>query len=162
MGRQHALRINAGWLMRLRGNLAFTPTVGISANKIAIQPYEESGAGALALQVNTVTYTRLASQLGGRLVMERHLPGRLRVRPSFHLMWQHEFNRDGYETEAAFVGGGNAFTTPGQPLPGDSLHSGITVSMFTDPSKQLTLQLDGMRGDNYSAIVAQIQWQTLF
>lgn len=80
---------------------------GVEWNRFSQDDYPETGAGALSMSVGGKTANRLRSALGAKLATKWTLSGGITIMPSVRASWRHEFNHDGVDTLAVFVGGGH-------------------------------------------------------
>lgn len=160
-GEQYAARVTAGMPVALSRTVIFTPTAGLEWNHLRQESYREKGAGALSMDVDSVSADRLQSILGAKL-STRYRAGDYTLQPQAQLGWRHQFDNDGIDTTATFTGGGAAFTTEGQELSDDSFTAGIGLSVSKTESALFSVQLDTEQASGYSAYAAQVVGQWMF
>lgn len=161
-GNQLSARLAAGFPIFLSDVTTFTPLVGLEWNGVTRDAYSETGAGALSLNVQKETINRVRSILGAKLSTEKELSNGMTMIPSVRASWKHEFNNDAMRSTTTFVGGGPAFNTPGQDLPGNSFSVGATVSLQTSKNFTLSAHVDGDKAKGYFGVAAQVMGQLRF
>jgi len=86
------------------------PAVAIEYDRVMVHAFDESGAGALDLNVGSQTNQSLRTEFGGRLTRDYKAGDKIWV-PYVSAAWQHEYlNQDG-AINAQLASGGSAFTT---------------------------------------------------
>ena len=161
-GHQWAARLMAGMPLHLDAAATLTPMVGVEWNRFSQDSYTETDAGALSMSVDGQTVNRVRSVLGAKLATTWALSNGITMMPSIRASWRHEFNHDGVDTSATFVGGGTAFSTPGQALPGNSYNLGATLAFRKSRAFTLSMLVDGGKASGYTAVSGQIMGQWLF
>jgi outer membrane autotransporter protein len=161
-GHQWASRLMAGMPLSLGATTTLTPMAGVEWNRFNRDSYTETGAGALSMSVDGQTVNRVRSVLGAKLATEWTLSNGTTMMPSIRTSWRHEFNHDGVDTSAEFVGGGTAFSTPGQALPGNSYNLGATLAFQKSRTFTVSMLVDGWKASGYTAVSGQITGQWLF
>lgn len=160
-GHQLAARISAGMPFVLSGAATFTPMLGLEWNRISQDGYTETGAGALSMDVDGETASRVRSVFGAKLSTEKLLANGLNIMPSVHAHWRHDFNNDGIDSTSTFTGGGASFKTPGQDLASDTYNVGASLAFQKSKNFTFTVQVDGEKANGYSAVSGQVvgQWR---
>lgn len=161
-GNQLSARFVAGFPVMLNELTTFTPLAGVEWNGVTRDAYSETGAGALSLNVQKETINRVRSILGAKLSTEKELSNGMTMIPSVRASWKHEFNNDAMRSTTTFAGGGAAFNTPGQDLPGNSFSLGASVSLQTSKNFTLSAHVDGDKAKAYSGVAAQVMGQLRF
>lgn len=113
-GEMYGGRITSGMPLALPNKLEWTPFISLEALRFEQDSYTETGAGPLSLNVAANGVTRVRSILGSKLSYNHELKDGSTIMPVIEASWQHEFNNDGLDTTAAFVGGGGEFESIGQ------------------------------------------------
>jgi len=126
-GSQLGAQLGVGMPFQL-GRFSATPSASFNCSQLWTTDYTENGAGVMSLAVRSTNQSRARSILGGRLATSFDHSG-VSITPFVNAYWQHEFTARTCDISAAFVGGGDEFTTPGQSLSRDSLNSGLGVSV---------------------------------
>lgn len=159
-GSQYAARLTVGMPIALPHSLTLTPLAGLEWNQLKQDGYAETGAGALNMQVQSVSADRVRSMLGAKLSTDM-LVKSYAVRPSVQAAWRHEFKNDGIDTTSTFTGGGGAFTTAGQDLEEDTFSIGVGVAVSKSDRALMSFQLDTEQASGYSAYAGQVvaQWK---
>ena len=161
-GDQMAARVNAGWPFALNDSTTLTPMAGLEWNRLKQDGYTETGAGALSMTVQGESASRVRSVLGVSVSTETGLSNGVKLTPSAHVNWRHDFRNDGLNSTATFTGGGAAFVTPGQDLASNTYNLGAALVLRKSSDFTFTLQLDGEVASGYSAIAGQAVGQWLF
>lgn len=142
--------------------MTLTPLAGLEWNRLELDSYHEKDAGPLALHVKGEHSERIASNLGARLEMAIDLEHGATLYPSTHARWVHQFNNDGIDTTAAFIGGGSSFVTPGQQLAEDSYIVGVGLTLQQASGSSVSLQLDTEQATARSGYAGQVEAQWVF
>ena len=161
-GEQFLAKIEAGYPITLGHQLILTPLAGLEWNHLELESYQEKGASPLNLKVTGEDSERTASNIGARLEMAIDLEHGARLYPSTHARWVHQFNNDGVDTTAAFVGGGTSFVTPGKQLAQDSYIVGVGLTLQQANGSSVSLQLDSEQATARSGYAGQLEAQWLF
>lgn len=161
-GEQLLAKVEAGYPIALGKQLTLTPLAGLEWNRLELDSYHEKDAGPLALQVRGEHSERIASNLGARLEMAIDLEHGATLYPSTHARWVHQFDNDGIDTTAAFIGGGSSFVTPGQQLAEDSYIVGVGLTLQQASGSSVSLQLDTQQATARSSYAGQLEAQWLF
>lgn len=161
-GEQLLAKVEAGYPIDLDQQLTLTPLAGLEWNRLELDSYQEKDAGPLALHVKGEHSERIASNLGARLEMAIDLEHGATLYPSTHARWVHQFNNDGIDTTAAFIGGGSSFVTPGQQLAEDSYIVGVGLTLQQASGSSVSLQLDTEQATARSGYAGQVEAQWVF
>ena len=128
--------LEAGYGLGLGQATKLTPFAGLSFDAVDQNGFNETGAGALDLQVRKQSQSSVRSTLGARL--EAGLPfGGTIVTTDLSAGWAHEFAPVGRGTLAAFAGApGAGFQVAGARVPGDSavVGAGLATALFAGTS----------------------------
>jgi outer membrane autotransporter protein len=160
-GDLYAARVVAGYPRALGEKLVVTPFASLEYSHMTQDGYEESGAGPLDLRVGRTTADRIRSGLGVRLIGEYEVSGK-RLRPSVHVQWLHDFRNDGIATTANFIGGGAAFTTPGQEIAADSANVGLGLLFAVAKNAAVSVHYDFEGSDGFQSHTGQLVAQFWF
>lgn len=161
-GSQLLAKVEAGYPIALGRQLTLTPLAALEWNRLALDSYTEKGAGALSLRVNGEHTQRTASHLGARLEMAIDMNHGATLYPSAHARWVHQFDNDGTDTTAAFIGGGSSFVTPGQNLAANSYIVGVGLTYQQANGSAIGLQLDTDQATARSGYAGTVTAQWLF
>lgn len=158
---QYGARVTAGLPIDVHGKFTVTPMAGVEAMRLEQDGYTEQGGGAVALQVASQTSNRVRSMVGAKVETELALRDGMRVIPSLHAAWRHDFKDDGVDTTATFTGGGAAFTTPGQDISRNRYNVGASLTFRKSDRLSFAVRVDGEWGSDYSAAAGQVvgQWR---
>lgn len=111
------------------GNWTFGPQLTVQYNKVSMDEFNETGAGALNLHLHEAEMESLRSYLGGRIAYTIQVNDRVAIIPEVRAFWQHEY-LDGDEISAALDSGfGPAFTHETQGPDKDSVYIGAGVGI---------------------------------
>ena len=107
-----------------------TPLASLQASHLRVGSYTESGAGDANLRVESQDYTFVQSTLGVKA--ERVIrSGNSTYSPEVHAKWLHDFKSTTMEQDAAFTGGGAAFTAQGIKQDRDMFNVGAGVTFLS-------------------------------
>jgi outer membrane autotransporter protein len=107
-----------------------TPLASLQASHIRVGSYTESGAGDANLRIESQDYTFVQSTLGVKA--ERVIrSGNSTYAPEAHAKWLHDFKSTTMEQDAAFTGGGAAFTAQGIKQDRDLFNVGAGVTFLS-------------------------------
>jgi outer membrane autotransporter protein len=154
-------RLIAGMPYVLSEKMVLTPFASLEYSRMTQDGYQESGAGALDLNVASNSAERVRSGLGVRLAGELDL-GHTSVRPSIHIQWLHDFKNDGIATTANFTGGGAAFTTPGQKIAEDSGNIGGSLLFMVAKNTAISINYDYEGSSGFRSQTGQLIGQMWF
>jgi outer membrane autotransporter protein len=160
-GDMWAARIVAGLPLPFGEKMVVTPFASLEYNRMTQDGYQESGAGALDLRVDSNSAERVRSGLGVRLAGETDI-GHSTVRPSIHIQWLHDFKNDGIATTANFTGGGAAFTTPGQKIADDSGNIGGSLLFVVAKNTAVSVNYDYEGSSGFRSQTGQLIAQMWF
>lgn len=161
-GQQYSALLEAGLPLRLTSQATLTPLAGLEWSQLHLDSYKERHAGALGLDVDGERQDRLASRVGARLGMDLPLSGGTHLQPAVQMTWRHELIGNALDTNARFIGGGNAFSTPGQRLPRDSYQLDLSLAMLRADGSSVSLGLSGDTATARSGFAGQLQAKWLF
>ena len=144
-GHRFGAELNLAYALRL-GSIEIEPQAGLTYVRLRQNSFEETGAGAVDLDVDATTVKSLRSGLGLRLAAHIPLADNAVIIPELRGRWQHEFLDDHGKIDAQFAGQpASAFTALGVKTPRDSaiVGGGIairfseTFSAFADYDARL-------------------------
>ena len=108
-----------------RGDFTFGPITSLQYTYLGVQPFTETGAQSLNLNVESQNANSLIYSLGSHCFYTWQLSKEVLVVPQINLAWQHEFLQNPYAINSTLEGGGGVFNyTTVAPLR-DSLYTGI-------------------------------------
>ncbi len=160
-GNQYAARSMIGVPLEAAHGWIITPLVGAELIHLTQEAYTETGAGVFNTAYDDNDATRVRSFAGPRIGREFERDG-MKIRPSVHALWWHDFRNDGVDTTASFSGGGASFTTAGQELNRDMVNIGAALSLTEDEDFTLTLQADSEYAEGYEAYSGQLMGRWRF
>lgn len=160
-GDQLLAKVEAGYPIALNKQLTLTPLAGLEWNRLEMDSYQEKGAGAQSLDVESEHQERYASNLGARLEMDIEMEQGATLYPYAHASWIHQFDNDGIDTTAAYIGG-NGFVTTGQKLAEDTYIVGVGLTLQEASGNSVSLQLDTEQATARSGYSGQIVAEWLF
>ena len=161
-GQQYSALLEAGLPLRLTRQATLTPLAGLEWSQLHLDSYKERHAGALGLDVDGERQDRLASRVGARLGMDLPLSGGTHLQPAVQMTWRHELIGNALDTNARFIGGGNAFSTPGQRLPRDSYQLDLSLALLRGDGSNVSLSLGSYNATARNGFSGQVQAKWLF
>lgn len=161
-GQQYSALLEAGLPLRLTRQATLTPLAGLEWSQLHLDSYKERHAGALGLDVDGERQDRLASRVGARLGMDLRLSGGTHLQPAMQMTWRHELIGNALDTNARFIGGGNAFSTPGQRLPRDSYQLDLSLALLLGDGSSVSLSLGSYNATARNGFSGQVQAKWLF
>ena len=115
------------------------PTLGVTYTHLDIDSFNETGAGAADLSVNTQHADSVRSRLGSHVVYQFH-SGPFLFQPNFTAAWQHEYLDDSSGITSQFnIPGSSPFTIQTAAPSRDSALLGLGVTATLDNSMALYL-----------------------
>lgn len=155
-GDMYGIRLVAGMPFSLQNDMTLTPSIGIESHRINQDSYTEKGAGAISLRVGDSDATRLRSLAGLELGVLKTLSDGSRLRPSLKATWRHEFNDDGMNTTASFIGGGAQFESVGQDVNRDTY--GLAARLNWEKTERIgvSVEVGAEKGDGYFGLNGQL------
>lgn len=107
-----------------------TPLASLQLSRIAVDSYQENGAGDANLRVNGQHYNFVQSGLGVKAERVMQSGGHTYV-PEVHVKWLHDFKATTMHEDAAFAGGGGTFSANGIKQDRDLFNVGAGVTLLT-------------------------------
>lgn len=155
-GDMYGVRLVAGMPFSLQNDMTLTPSIGIESHRINQDSYTEKGAGAISLRVGDSDATRLRSLAGLELGALKTLSDGSKLRPSLKATWKHEFNDDGMNTTASFIGGGSQFESVGQDVNRDTY--GLAARLNWEKTERIgvSVEVGAEKGDGYFGLNGQL------
>lgn len=130
-GSQFGARLGMGYGINLGSIAKFTPMASLNYTRVAQSSYTETGAGALNLRIDSQTFDRLQSGLGGRLAAEWSV-SKMTYRPEVAVNWFYNAGTLNKDIVASFEGGGGAFTTPTASVDRNTGNLGLAFTALYD------------------------------
>jgi outer membrane autotransporter protein len=126
----------------------FTPLASLSYNRLNVGSYEESGAGALNLRVDSQGYDRLRLGFGGK--MEHDLKFSLGTLTSeVHARYLYDPISDAAEISCSFSGGGTAFAVAGNGPAKSGANLGGSLKLAAKKNTFVSVVYDTELRDGY-------------
>ncbi len=123
-----------------KNNWTFGPSLGLTYVNLGLDSFNENGAGAADLNINSQSSDSLRSRLGGTVRYAGKI-GSVVVTPHFSAFWQHEFLDDPSPIVSQFQGlPGGTFSV--QTTRGDSDNALLGFGVDADLTKDVTLFVD--------------------
>jgi subtilase-type serine protease len=127
-----------------------TPFLGARYTRAMTDSYDESGAGAANLDVDSENASSFTTTLGVDLSAEFMAGEGVYIIPELRLGWEHEFNDDHQSIGANFAGvPSSGFTVIGSDVARDSAIVGAGITVDIDRTWQLFLDYDGRINEDY-------------
>ena len=127
-GLQLTALVSGGYVYPL-GGLEIVPLASLEYSHLNIERYDETGAGALNLTVNSQHYDLLQSGVGIKLVYPINDPNGSWT-PEVHFKWLYDFVGDEQQTTSTFTLGGPLFATHGLEPAQSSFNVGAGFQML--------------------------------
>jgi outer membrane autotransporter protein len=148
------LRVGGGIPFAVDGLTTLTPMLRMDWNHVTQNGYGESGAGALDLNIGSLTADRLRGSVGGQILHDADLFG-VKTQPYLRAFYSYDFLNSGVNTTSTFAGGGAAFITPGQNLDHSTGTVGAGLNVLAEENLTASLGYDVNFGSGYQAHTAQ-------
>lgn len=130
-------------------DLEITPFASLGYSYLYMNKYKERGADALDLSVRGKGYHLLEQGLGLKLAYPFIVKRAGTFVPSLKAAWLFDYITDRFQTEAAFAGGGPAFTTNGAKPARNGLLLGVEVAFLNKGNMTLTGNYDLQLKDEF-------------
>jgi outer membrane autotransporter protein len=138
-GNQMGARLGLGYGIDLGSKLKLTPMASVDYSRLTQDAYTETGASAINLAVDAQSTNNTRLGLGARLSNE-WTEGSTTYRPEVALNWSQNSNSISNDVNAAFVGGGVGFVTPGTTaVSRNSVNLGVAMTVLS--SKTSSIQI---------------------
>jgi outer membrane autotransporter protein len=148
-GQQYSGYLEGGYALKGNGAV-LTPLVSLQYQRLHLNGYTETDAGALNLTVEGQNYSLFQGGLGAKLAYPI-LTGNGQFIPEVHARWLYDFIGDRQETTAQLAGGGASFASRGLDPAQSSYHAGAKLTWMAKDNVTVSLSYDfGMRDDFYS------------
>ena len=144
----------------MSGKTVFTPLASLEFTSFRQKAYTESGAGALSLNVDGVSASRVKGGVGARLSGEGTMASGMVYRPEVHAGVYNDFRNGSVDSSASFTGGGSSFVTTGQRLQRTSFNVGAGVTFLQGKTGSVGLVYDYEGRSSYKAhnVTLQGRW----
>ncbi|MCS5712268.1 autotransporter domain-containing protein [Candidatus Berkiella aquae] len=155
-----------GWQFGTKGELGYEylyrnwhiiPNTSLYFSHLALNGYNESGAGTASQNVDSHSYNMLKAGAGVRAAYRcpMEMPYRIRpiiFQPEVRMNAFYDFINDNMETTSNFTGGGPSFTTLGAVPAASSFNLGASLSVFSDYNDYIvTISYDYETKRDYNA-----------
>jgi outer membrane autotransporter protein len=134
-------RVGGGYRMPMGGGTVLTPLAALEWSTLKTNAYQESGAGAISLNVDGQTNNTLRSSLGLRYSGDSTWSGTA-IKPEVHALWSYNFGDEKKDTTSTFTGGGASFVTTGQKIDRNSWNVGGGVAFLPNKTSKITVVYD--------------------
>lgn len=156
-GEQGTLRVNLGVPFHITDKVTLTPVVGGEFSHLEQQEYTERDAGPMGLSVDKSISERLRALAGLELQADIETSSDLVIVPSLKIGVAHDFNNDGIDSSARFIGGGGSFETEGQDLPENTYNMGLGLGLKFSAVYELNFNLNVEKADGYKSIGGYVE-----
>jgi outer membrane autotransporter protein len=148
-GNEFAVAAEGGYTFNWGKVVELQPFLGLTYTRLSQDAFDETGAGAYGLQVNSVDMDSVRTALGARLAADYKFKNGMKLVPEARAAWEHEWADRGADVNAQFIGGSPDFVVRGVRLNREScvLGAGFTVAFnktiqaFVNYDAQLNKQL---------------------
>ena len=159
---QWTARIGGGYRIAMGGKTVFTPLASLEFSNFRQKAYTESGAGALSLNVDGVSASRIKGGVGARISGEGTMASGTVYRPEVHVGVYNDFRNAGVDSSASFTGGGTSFVTTGARLQRTSFNVGAGVTFLQGKTGSVGLVYDYEGRSSYKAHNVSLQGRWSF
>ncbi|MCX5666821.1 MAG: autotransporter domain-containing protein [Candidatus Omnitrophica bacterium] len=111
-GQQYGMYVGGGYEFKVTDIIELTPLLSLQWNRLNLNSYTETRAGALSLSVASQEYDQLQSGLGARIAAPMEFEWGA-FTPEIHGKWFYDFIGDTMEVTSTFTGGGPSFNANG-------------------------------------------------
>ncbi len=139
-GEQYSLLLGGGHLSKAHG-WHITPHASLQYTRIFIDPYTETNAGDINLNVSAQNYDALVSDVGIKALYENKIEAGT-LTPEFRIDCMRDFIAKAQQTNAEFVGGGGSFSTNGLRPSRTSFSLGTSLNFISHNHFRFLLDYD--------------------
>ncbi|MFA5164167.1 MAG: autotransporter domain-containing protein [Candidatus Omnitrophota bacterium] len=147
-GTQYSVMVDGGYAFGV-GEFNLTPVASLQYQRLHLDSYTETNAGALSLNVAKQDYDFLESGLGVKLDRPFEYESRM-VTPEVHAKWFYDFIVDRMQTTSTFTGGGGSFSTQGFDPAKSSYNIGAKLTMEMNENWSLETNYDYEFKDDFA------------
>jgi outer membrane autotransporter protein len=150
-GNQMGARLGLGYGIDLGSKLKLTPMASVDYSRLTQDAYTETGASAINLAVDAQSTNNTRLGLGARLSNE-WTEGSTTYRPEVALNWSQNSNSISNDVNAAFVGGGVGFVTPGTTaVSRNSVNLGVAMTVLSSKTSSIQIRYDLDKSTGFTA-----------
>lgn len=156
-GYQVSFRTVAGMplIIEQMPDVRLVPQIGLEASYVKQDGVTEKGAGPLSMKISSDSTKRLRSLVGTALERTFKINTHTDLLATSHLVWRHDFVRDGASPTALFVGDGGSFNTTGQKINADAANIGGSLAVEKDDYVNFIVQADAEFASKYTSYSGQ-------
>ena len=160
-GQQYSVYGDAGYDIKLRENVTFTPLTSLHWNHLSLDKYTETEAGALGLVINRQSYDILEFGIGaGVNSVFNYKWGKLA--PEAHCKWFYDCIGDPMILASNFTGGGTSFDARGFKPPRNSINAGGKLGITFNNDISVLLECDTEMKNRFFGIYGSAKVQYNF
>jgi autotransporter-associated beta strand protein len=111
-GQQYGMYVGGGYEFKVTDIIELTPLLSLQWNRLNLNSYTETRAGALSLSVASQEYDKLQSGIGARIAAPMEFEWGA-FTPEIHGKWFYDFIGDTMVVASTFTGGGPSFNANG-------------------------------------------------
>jgi outer membrane autotransporter protein len=139
-GLQYSAFLEGGRTFSSKG-LFLTPFASLQYAELHLDDYDEGGAGALSLQVDSQQYHLLQTGLGARLSRPIKQEG-VTMTPELQARWLYDFAADSQATTGVFREASGFFATKGPDAPESGFTAGASLTLDTTSNVTVVMGYD--------------------
>lgn len=139
-GLQYSAFLEGGRTFSSKG-FFLTPLASLQYAEFHLDDYDEEGAGALSLQVDSQQYHLLQTGLGARLSRPMKQEGFTMI-PELQVRWLYDFAADSPETTAGFREEDGSFVSRGPNSPKSGFTAGASLTLDTTSNVTVVMGYD--------------------
>jgi outer membrane autotransporter protein len=159
-GQLLSVSVTGGYYFKL-SEWTWEPFASLQYSSLDEDSFDETGAGAVSLNVDARRTQYLASDLGVRFRRALERSNGFLI-PELSIAWNHDFDIDGRFVTASFAGSPNAtFSVPGQEIERDGARLGAGVSYVNKKGLTSSLRYGAEVRDDYTAhtLIGEIRYE---
>jgi outer membrane autotransporter protein len=151
-----ALRVVAGKPITVKEKYKFSPYAGVELIHISQDSYTEKGAGALLLNVSSLSEDLVRGLLGVEVSRNIQRDSGLKMRPSLRVGVRHEFNDSSIDATTALIGGTGSVTTKGPAFNQNTYTVDAGLDIQKSDNMTISLSLGGEKSSDYYGYNGQV------
>lgn len=148
--KQLSAQLVYGKHIRYNNDLLVSPYIGTQYSRLAIDPYQESGAQGANLSIAKSNQESLEAVLGASIQKAFQSDSGHQIVPELHASWRRELIDNAIEASSQFVGGGASFKTPAPNTTDNTFTIGASISLYRQDGIDVKANYDYASRSGYS------------
>ncbi|MFI4937787.1 MAG: autotransporter domain-containing protein, partial [Candidatus Berkiellales bacterium] len=162
-GTQFGIQSDLGWLLFKDENSYLSPFARLRYTYLDLEDYTESGANDFNLSVNNHNPDEFLGGLGLKFGMEIPCPKQnMLYVPEVSALVAYDFDNDGEQTIAGFIGGGPQFATNGVRPGRTILNLDVGLNTYIAQEGIITVKYDLEWREKFTSNAVYLQYNYLF